>query len=187
MRLFFAFDLPDAAKAHLDEAVAPLRSSLPAARWVRPEIFHLTLAFLGEVAADLVPALSHSLRERLEQEGGFRTHFGVLGAFPNAGPLRVLWVGLEPSARFVHLAESVEDGLRSARVPFDDKPFRSHVTLARCDPPWPASHRADLAGGVGERLAGHSFVCDRVKLFSSVLGSGGPTYRTEVEIPLLSA
>jgi 2'-5' RNA ligase len=190
MRLFVAVDLPAEAKASLDSAAAPIRSLLPSARWVRPGIFHLTLAFLGEVAADVVPTLSQSLRERLAQEGGFRAHFGVLGAFPNTGAVRILWMGLEPSARFTRLAELVQDGLRSAGASFDDKPFRSHVTLARCDPPWPAQQRAGLAEaahGLSERLSGSSFACEKVTLFSSALGSGGPTYRAEVEFPLQSA
>lgn len=182
MRLFVAVDLPEAVKASLDTAVAPLRAAVPAARWVRPNQFHLTLAFLGETAADRAPALAQALREKLEQEGGFRAHFSALGTFPNAGPIRTLWLGLEPAVRFVRLAELVQDGLRVASVDSDDKPFRSHVTLARCDPSWSPKLRSDIsaaADGLGERLAGLSFACDRVTLLSSVLGPGGPAYRTE--------
>jgi len=189
VRLFVAVDLPEAVKAGLEAAVAPLRVALPPARWVQSAGYHLTLTFLGEVEASAVPAISRALRERLEQEGGFRVHFGGMGSFPNSGPVRTLWEGLEPSVRFVRLAERVQDGLRTAGVPFDDKPFRSHVTLARCDPPWPAHVRPgliELVGGLGERLAGVSFACARVTLFSSVLGRGGPTYRAEAEFALHS-
>lgn len=187
MRLFVAVDLPEAVKASLDTAVAPLRAALPAARWVRPNQFHLTLAFLGETDADRLPALSSALREKLEQEGGFRAHFGALGAFPKAGPVRVLWVGLEPSVRFVRLAELVQDALRAAGIGADDKPFRSHVTLARCEPVWPPRLRSDLGAAAEDlagRLAGLSFACDRVTLFASVLGPGGPVYKIEDALPL---
>ena len=189
MRLFVAVDLPGAVKESLDAAIATLREALPAARWVRPAACHLTLAFLGEVETGSVPALSRALREKLEQEGGFRAHFGTLGSFPNSGPVRTLWVGLEPSVRFVRLAELVQDGLRAARVPFDDKPLRSHVTLARCQPPWPAHLRTDLvvhSDAFTDRLGGVSLTCDRVTLFSSVLEKSGPTYRSEAGFPLHS-
>ena len=185
MRLFVAVDLPEAVKAGLDAAVAPLRESLPPARWVRPSLFHLTLAFLGETDSNRVPDLSRALREKLEQEVGFRVHFGALGTFPKVAPVRILWLGLEPSVRFVRLSELVLDGLRFAGLPADERAFRSHVTLARCDPPWPAHQRVavgDLARGLGARLAGLSFACDRVTLFSSTLGKGGPTYRAEAEL-----
>ena len=189
MRLFVAVDLPEAVKGTLDAAVAPLRSALPPARWVRPTGLHLTLAFLGEVEAERVAAIAQALREKLKQEGGFRAHFAGLGSFPNAGPVRVVWAGLEPAARFSRLAELAQDALRVATVAFDDKPFRSHITLARCDPPWPAHVRTEigeLAEGLGERLAGQSFACDRATLFSSVLGKSGPTYRAEASFPLLA-
>lgn len=187
MRLFVAVDLPEAAKESLDAAVAPLRAALPRARWVEPSRFHLTLAFLGETDGGRLPALSGALREKLEQEVGFRAHFSALGAFPNHGPVRVLWLGLEPSVRFVRLAELAQDGLRAAGVASDTKPFRSHVTLARCEPAWPAHRRVELdepGSRLGERLAGLTFACDRVTLFSSTLGKGGPTYRAEDSFPL---
>ena len=187
MRLFVAVDLPEAVKGTLDAAVAPLRIALAPARWVRPTGFHLTLAFLGEVESERVAATTRSLREKLEQESGFRAHFAGLGSFPNAGPVRVVWAGLEPAVRFARLAELVQDAVRAAGVEVDDKPFRSHITLARCDPPWPGHARTQigaLADGLGERLAGQSFACDRVTLFSSVLGRSGPTYRAEASFPL---
>jgi 2'-5' RNA ligase len=174
-------------KRGLDAGVGPLREALPRARWVRPEGFHLTLAFLGEVEAGLVPAIARAMREKLGEEVGFRAHFAGLGCFPNSGPVRVVWAGLEPAARFERLAELVQDALRAVGVAFDDKPFRSHVTLARCDPPWQPHLRArlaELAGGFGERLAGVSMACDRVTLFSSVLGKGGATHRVEAEAVL---
>lgn len=189
MRLFVAVDLGAEVKESLESAVAPLRETLPPARWVRPEGFHLTLAFLGEVAAGRVPAIAQALRGKLERAGGFRAHFGALGTFPNAGPVRIVWVGLEPSVRFVRLAELAEDGLREAGVALDDKPFRSHVTLARCDPAWPSNLRnaiGESTAGIGERLAGVSFACERVTLFSSLLGKSGPTHRVEQSFPLQS-
>jgi 2'-5' RNA ligase len=187
MRLFVAVDRPEAVKGSLDAAAAPLRAALPRARWVRPDGFHLTLAFLGETDQARIPALSRGLREKLEQEGGFRAHFSGLGSFPNAGAVRVLWVGLEPSVRFMRLAELVQDGLRAAGCASDEKPFRSHVTLARCEPAWPAQQRTvlgELANDFGERSARVSFACDRVTLFSSTLGKGGATYRGEEFFPL---
>jgi 2'-5' RNA ligase len=187
MRLFVAVDLPEAVKGSLDTAVLPLRSALPPARWVRQTGFHLTLAFLGEVEGERVGAITRALRGMLEQEGGFRAHFSGLGSFPNAGPVRVVWAGLEPAARFSRLAERVQDALRLAAVPFDDKPFRSHITLARCTPHWPGHARTqigELAEGLGESLAGQSFACDHVTLFSSVLAPGGATYSVEAEVSL---
>lgn len=182
MRLFVAVDLPESVKGILDAAVGPLRAALPPARWVNSAAFHLTLAFLGEAASGQLPAVSRVLREKLEQESGFRVHFSGLGTFPNSGPVRILWVGIEPSVRFARLAELAQDGLRSAGVSFDGKPFRSHVTLARCDPPWGPHLRREIsaaAASLGDGLSAATFACAGVSLFSSMLGPTGPSYRVE--------
>lgn len=187
MRLFVAVDLPEAVKGSLDAAVVPLRAALPPARWVRPDGYHLTLAFLGEVEAERVPAIAPALRSKLGQESGFRAHFAGLRSFPNAGSVRIAWAGLEPAVRFARLAELVQDALRECGIEADDRPFRSHVTLARCEPAWPSQLRRELAllaAAFGDRMAGATMACDRVTLFSSVLAQGGATYRVEAEIGL---
>ena len=58
MRLFVALALP----IDLVERLERMCSGLPGAVWVRPENFHITLRFIGEVdsiqAADIDAALS---------------------------------------------------------------------------------------------------------------------------------
>ena len=56
-RVFFAVDPPEAARADLDRALAPLRGSPGEPRWIPPGRWHLTLLFLGTVPADRVPPL----------------------------------------------------------------------------------------------------------------------------------
>ena len=187
MRLFAAVDLPQEIKSTIDRSLAPARARLPRARWVRAENLHLTLAFLGEVDSGQRDRAVNALKKKLEQGGGFSYGVGEIGAFPPAGKVRVVWLGLEPAAPFEALARDVREAIGEAGVPFDDKPFRAHVTVARCDPPWAPPLRATI----GEQLAPLCAVfsrteigCDRVTLFASTLGSGGPSYRVEAEFPL---
>jgi len=190
LRLFAAIDLPAEVKETLESATAALWAALPRARRVRRAAFHVTLAFLGETEDGLVPAVARVLRAQLEQEFGFRARLAGVGAFPYSGRVRTVWVGLEPEARWARLAELVRSGLAGAGIPFDAKPFRPHVTLARCDPPWPAQRRAELAtlaAACAEPLSAAALVCERVTLFSSALGKGGPTHTAEAEVALRSA
>jgi 2'-5' RNA ligase len=189
LRLFVAFDLPAQAKAVIGQAIDSVRGRVPRARWVRPENLHLTLAFLGEADADQQSRACQHLRERLDQAGGFSGHLGSFGAFPPAGKVRVLWLGIEPAADFEALASRVRDALRDAAAPLDEKRFRAHVTIARCDPPWAAPLRATIAEQLhpfAALLSRTAIGCDRVTLYSSTLGSGGPTYRVEEEFLLRS-
>ena len=50
IRVFLAVAVPDYVRAAMDSAAAPLRARLPRVRWVRPDLWHFTLIFLGERA-----------------------------------------------------------------------------------------------------------------------------------------
>ena len=50
-RLFAAAPLPAPAAAEVWARLAPLRSRFPDTRWTSPELFHLTLVFLGQTDA----------------------------------------------------------------------------------------------------------------------------------------
>lgn len=186
MRLFVALDLPPATKRRLGEAMGRWRSKLPAARWVATENLHLTLAFLGETAASALPGIEAALAERLRACAPIAARLERAGCFPDRGPARIAWLGLEPARELEALAAATREALVAAAAAFDDKPFRPHVTLARCAPAWPAPARGrwqELAAPlVGEALSWRV-----ASLFESVLGPGGARYRTLAEVPLAGA
>src|SRR5258708_33610807 len=90
MRLFVALDPPPAALDELDAAVAPLRADWPELRWTSQDRWHMTLAFLGEVAEskleDLVVRLARAAGRHQAQE----LRIGAGGAFPNQKRARVV-------------------------------------------------------------------------------------------------
>ena len=53
-RAFLALEVRPAVKERLAAAQENLRRELPRARWTRPDGWHLTLKFLGEVAAPVL-------------------------------------------------------------------------------------------------------------------------------------
>ncbi len=56
MRLFFGLPIDDKARKQIREAAASLGKQSPAVRLVRPENYHVTLHFLGEVPDSAVDA-----------------------------------------------------------------------------------------------------------------------------------
>jgi 2'-5' RNA ligase len=128
MRLFVALDVPDVAVEHLERAVAEVRVRHREPRWVPRERWHVTLAFLGEVAEPQLDPLSERLERAARRHEALSASFGEAGRFGS----RVLWVGVqgdhEPLSR---LAQSVSAAARKAGIPVDDRPHRPHVTLAR--------------------------------------------------------
>ncbi|MDR3034135.1 MAG: RNA 2',3'-cyclic phosphodiesterase, partial [Kitasatospora sp.] len=107
MRLFVAVNPPPPAKLELTDAAAPLRE-LPGAgglRWTEPAGWHLTLAFLGEVPADEVPALEHALARVAGGHPAHRLRLAGGGTFGQ----RALWAGVEGDVRALReLAAAVQ-------------------------------------------------------------------------------
>jgi RNA 2',3'-cyclic 3'-phosphodiesterase len=165
VRLFVAVTPPQHAVEELWTAAAGPRSTCPDLRWTRPEKWHLTLAFLGEVddraRLDLAARLGRAatrhppLRLALHGAGRFGDH--------------VLWTGVtgevEPLRR---LAASVRAACLRARLPVEDRPYRPHLTLAR------GRDDADLRPVVAALagFAGCAWTADELHLVRSRLGAG---------------
>jgi RNA 2',3'-cyclic 3'-phosphodiesterase len=134
VRLFVAIVPPAFALAELADAVAPLRVARPELRWTTEHDWHLTLAFLGEVADRVLPDLS----ARLERAGGRHPARQLAirggGAFPGRHRARVVWAGIDSPVDLAPLAASVAAGARRAGAPPPDegRRYRAHLTLARC-------------------------------------------------------
>ncbi|MER7455747.1 RNA 2',3'-cyclic phosphodiesterase [Micromonospora sp. NPDC126480] len=141
MRLFTAVYPPPEAVEHLNAQIARLRVGAAAAaginvRLADPAQAHVTLAFLGEVEADRLVAVESALGLAAEWSRDGRTaaprlRLGGGGTF-GRGRFTVLWVDLlgDVPAMTV-LARLIRSRLRNNRLPYDEKPFRSHLTVAR--------------------------------------------------------
>jgi len=133
-RLFVGIELPDAARATIEDLGRPLRA-IDGLRWVPTENHHLTLAFLGWVEADARSAIEDRLAAAAADATPFMTLVGGLGRFPERGKARVVWVGLDdPTGSLAGLAALVGDALGDLFEP-ETRPFRPHVTIARARRP----------------------------------------------------
>ncbi len=165
MRLFVALVPPDAAREELAGAVRDLGE--PAGvRWTRPDQWHVTLAFLGEVddraRADLV--------ERLGRVAGRNAPLELAMAGGGRFGDRVLWTRLDGDrAPLRHLVDGVRAAARRAGLPAEERAYRPHVTLARAGTPAP--DLAPLAAALRE-FAGTPWRADALHLVRSRLGAG---------------
>jgi RNA 2',3'-cyclic 3'-phosphodiesterase len=184
MRGFVAIALEPAARREIalaeDRARAAIGAS-SAARWTREANLHLTVAFLGNIEEALVPAVADRLGPLADSVAPERLVLAGVGGFPRSRP-RVLWLGVEVGRPwFVELAKAVRaaraDGLG---LELDEREPSAHVTLARVERPEPALLPALEAAFAGRRIVSQA---DRLTLFSSVPGRGGPTYAAEREWP----
>lgn len=127
MRLFAALLPPERALAELGSVVDELRR-LPGAdtlRWTGRPGWHLTLAFYGEVAEDVVPELSAGLERAARATEPFGLAVRGGGQF---GDGRALWAGVEGDVLALRrLAERCEE----AAATREHRRYRAHLTVAR--------------------------------------------------------
>ncbi|WP_394837538.1 RNA 2',3'-cyclic phosphodiesterase [Pendulispora rubella] len=136
MRAFVALDLDPGTRARFAESLADLRAS-PSSRSLRcvdPEQMHLTVKFLGDISQEQADAVARAM-QTLATEAAPRIHGATFTGFPQPGRARVLAFELTDDGRSARLASLVEDALAPLGFPRETRPFRPHVTLARCRQP----------------------------------------------------
>ena len=177
MRLFAGLDLPDPLRRRL----AALAGSLPGARWVPPQNYHLTLRFVGEVQAHDAEEIDHALAAIRARP--FELALCGVGIFHRAGTPASLWAGVEPRAPLDRLHAKIETALQRIGLPPYRKRFVAHVSLARVDgiaetalASWLQTHNL---------LRSESVPITRFTLFSSLLGKEQPVYTAEVDYELV--
>ncbi len=176
IRAFFALEIGDGAR----RAVAALVRELGAAehgknvRWVREENLHVTLRFLGNVGADLVPTLVEGAREASRGLAPFEL---AIGGFSWLGR-RVAVLDVGPAEPLEALAGAAERAAVAAGLPPERRPFRSHLTLGRVRRrPLPAVTSAVTA-------VTEPFRVEEMVLFQSRLQPAGAKYTPLERIPI---
>ena len=179
LRLFVAVDVPDDVRDALDAAVAPLRASMPGARWTPPENWHVTLKFLGSVRPAMLNDVALAVRDAAGQQTAFRARVEGMGAFPSANRARVVWAGLEDRhGELAALARSVDRALEFG-FPMEERPFAGHLTLARL------KMQARLPGELSALdVTSRPFRVGAVRLYRSHLQRPAARYEVLQQLPL---
>ncbi|GAB1640591.1 RNA 2',3'-cyclic phosphodiesterase [Krasilnikovia sp. MM14-A1259] len=161
MRLFLAAYPPEDVCDDLAQRLQGLQVTAAAQRGVntrlaRRETWHVTLAFLGEVADERAPQVSEALQRaadgwRATGSGAPRLRLAGGGKF-GRGRFTVLWVGVDGDVEALQgLSRQVRKELKRDRLPYDDRPLKPHLTVAR------PGDRVDAAAVAADReaLAGY--------------------------------
>jgi RNA 2',3'-cyclic 3'-phosphodiesterase len=158
LRLFYALWPDDATRAALMRLQAPITG-----RKTRYENFHLTLPFLGQQAADLLPFFTSILASLSSPPVALTVD--RIGYFTQN---KIAWAGMsETPAALNALNDQMIEALRQNNIVFNNHSvFRPHITLAR-DAEQP------------EELPFNPFVwqCEHVTLVESTNQAEGVVYR----------
>ncbi|MFJ9810349.1 RNA 2',3'-cyclic phosphodiesterase [Streptomyces sp. NPDC101158] len=167
VRVFIALAPPDEAKDELAAALRPAYDAYPGLRWNRIEDWHITLAFLGELPVAAVPPLRDPLAALAATRRPLELALNGGGHFDE----RVLWSGIDGDLDGLHLlATDVRALVKECGIPFEGRPLRPHLTLARARR-GDASAIADAAAGLAG-FSGRRWPTARLHLVGSNFGRG---------------
>ena len=135
------------------------------ARWTHPDLWHVTVQFLGELSDDRKSDLVTAVSEWRPDVSELRLSLHTLGGFPTSEQARVLWLGVHQNQGFLDLQSSLAAHLAVKGFGEEEREFRPHLTLARIRNPRSIT---DLVGLAGRKQWG-DFPVTELIVFESVL------------------
>lgn len=182
VRTFVALLIPPAWSEHLGRIARDLAGQTSGLSWVKPGNLHMTLRFLGDLGDSGVRRAGEAVERGAAGIPAFEAALGPLGGFPNLARPRVVWAGLSRGGGEAEaLARAINGALTAAGFGGPDKPFRSHLTLARVRPS--ARGLTALSQYALPPPPGPA-ILERVVLMKSDLNPAGSRYTPLLEVRL---
>lgn len=173
MRCFLGVFPPAGVRASVHRAL----QSLPdhGLRWTAAENLHLTLHFLGDVEENALDELVAAAGRAVAGRAAFDCRLGGIGAFPQRGRPRVLYLDLlEGALELRRLHDGLEASLPERWRP--ERPrFWPHLTVCRTRGRVSADDRESLATALADRR--WEFSARSLDLVRSELRPEGAVYR----------
>ncbi len=148
IRTFIAIELEEALHEAIGEVQQKLNregETMRIVRWVAPENVHLTLKFLGNVAAHRLEEIERAAREVCQKFSSLSLSFGGLGYFPNVRRPNVIWIGVGGDTAILgQLQRAIEENLIPLGFPSEGRDFSPHLTIGRV--------KRDAGSGEGRKL-----------------------------------
>jgi 2'-5' RNA ligase len=180
IRAFFALPLSESAEAELHHYARGLQAQLSRQplRWIKPENFHITLAFLGDVPEQQLLKLQSIAQHVACNHSPDWLQFSRLAWLPSPHRPKVLVVEPEENGRLYNVQADLAQCLRKKGFAVDHRRFRPHISLARV--------KGRLSPvSLHEPLPPIDLPMDELVLFSSRLTPGGAIYTPLNIAPLL--
>ncbi len=180
LRTFIAVKVGPEAMKEMARLIAAMSAQAGrGVKWVEPGGIHITLKFLGDTPATLVPRVVEAMGRAAAAMRPLTLSLAETGAFPNARAPRVLWVGLAGDVEaLAALQEAVEREVSPLGFPRESRPFSPHVTIGRVREGIDPSGRQQI-GRALERAGlhgGYPWVVEGVALVRSTLTPSGAVY-----------
>lgn len=182
IRSFIAIDLTPEARAGLGDLQHRLKAVVPpkTVRWTALPNIHLTLHFLGDIAASDVEKVTEIVQTTAVNFQPFRLSLAGLGCFPNTRRPRIVWAGITGEMKLLgELHRALGERLRVINFTPEARPYSPHLTIGRVNdlPPYRLAQLGELLEQ--ERPAVKELAqlpVTEIQLIKSDLQPAGPVY-----------
>jgi len=130
---------------------------------------HLTLRFIGDIDDGKTKKVVRCISDAVQGVEPFMITIKGAGCFPKRSRPTVAWIGAEPQDTLTQIADRLSKNLKAANISFDEKPFKSHITVGRCSGPVNLDFFFDKYSG----MEFTSFLCDEILVMRSELSPSG--------------
>lgn len=183
IRTFVCIEVPASIRARIESLQRRLRQSDVPISWVKPANIHLTIKFLGDVAASRIDDVRGAVERACRGVPPFAITVEGAGCFPSARSPRVLWVGLSPMPdELRQLHSNIEAALEQEGFAREAKRFSPHLTMARVRDPLKA--RATVEELMAAGFAAETFHASEVIVMRSDLHPSGSIYTPQARVHL---
>jgi RNA 2',3'-cyclic 3'-phosphodiesterase len=179
MRMFVALVPPEEALEDLAEFLGPRQEAEQGFRWTVPEQWHVTLAFMADVADRHLDDLLARVERAAARRAPFTARVSGGGAFPNPGRAKVLYgaVRADDPEELRRLATGARAAATKAGAEVAGGKFHPHLTLARIGRPVEATRWVRVL----DAYDGPGWPAQEVTVIESHLGEG-PRRRPRYEV-----
>lgn len=188
LRAFIAIELPQPIQEAIEKQTSRLRQAAGdgLVRWIPPQNIHLTLKFLGNIAASHMDFLKQLLHQTADSHQPFDVQIGGIGSFPNSKLPRVLWAGVHAPADLASLQKNIEAGAARLGYEKEARPFSPHLTLGRVRQGIDSRDLQKISSALNGIQIGNigSARVDAVHLYKSELRPEGSLYTKLFSAPL---
>ena len=182
IRAFFALPVSEQAEVALLDYCYPLQAQLAKSslRWVRPENFHITLAFLGNIQQADVNKLESLAGQLASQFSPVNLRLSQLAWLPSPDKPKALVVEPEDQPELMKLQSQLVRSIRDRGFPVDNRRYRPHLTLARCQKRMGAVPLDAISLNIETPM-------DEIVLYVSQLTPAGAQYTPLFAVPLFAS
>lgn len=179
MRLFVGIPLAEETRKELAAVEARLRKKAPKLRWSKPELWHITLQFLGQAGAEQCEAVKARLGD--VHAAPVPIQVEQLSSFERAG---VLHVGVRLTPQLVTLQQRVTQATEQCGFAPEERAYQPHITLARSRSGEDRRRVAELAKHAARAPEFTRFVAHEFVLYESFPGPEGSRYEVRARYAL---